>query len=474
MPLLKSRDNVVESPAESNGTTVLAAGSGSASQRNLQNIPLIVGREYKARVQKRGFVIATAIMVVLVIAAAFIPTIIQLISSNSQSKLTVINNVGQVAGQDVIKYLDSRLNVSYDSTGNPKPLAANAKPEFDLKSAPSSDLINLRKQVQDSKLDIVMAINRTSTGDLSFDYYTNGSSGGSNAVRVRSVASELSFLDKLSRLNIPQSQVATLFEQSQFKATSSSEEKNGRTPAETGAAYTIVLAGIILIFSTVQIYGAAVAQGAVEEKSNRVMEIIVNAATPFQLMIGKIVGIGLAGITQMGIMVLFGIGAFLAQGPIKDALLGNATGGTSINITGLSLGLLAVLFIYFVLGFMLYATLYAAVGSLVSRQEDVQNALGPLTFVFMAAYIGSIFALNFPDANWVVVLSYIPFFSPTMMLVRVGFGSLAWWEIPLNILIMLVTIIVMVFLASRVYRAGVLMYGQKPTFGKVLRLMWAR
>jgi ABC-2 type transport system permease protein len=476
MPLLRSREKEPETQNEAPATTVLAAGSGSAASQNARNIPLIISREYKARVQKRGFVIATIFMVVLVIAAAFIPTLIEVLSSNSQTKLTIVNNAGTVAGQDVVRYLENRLNINYDNSGQPIPLAPNKKPNFDIKTAQPDQINDLRKQVQDGKLDVVLVTGRNQTGDLTFDYYSNSSTSGlnTNLIQLRSIASELSFLDKLTKLGVPQSQLGNLFQAPQFKASSSTEEKNGRTPAETGAAYTIALAGIILIFSSIQIYGAAVAQGAVEEKSNRVMEIIVNAATPFQLMIGKIAGIGLAGITQMGIMVVFGLAAFLAQGPIKSALLGNATGGTSIDITGLSLGLLGVVLLYFVLGFLLYASLYAAVGSLVSRMEDVQNALGPLTFVFMAAYIASVFALNLPDAPWVVVLSYVPFFTPTMMLVRLGVGSLAWWEIPLSAVIMVVTVIVMIALASRVYRAGVLMYGQKPSFRKVLSLMLAR
>ncbi len=479
MALLNPKKSEQEKPFQEEATnapsdTIKVAGSGSAAAQNARNIPLIIGREFKAKVQKRSFAIATGILVVLVILAAFVPTIIELLTSNSQTKLVVVSNAGTVAGQDVIKYFDSRLNVNYDQNGNIKPLAAGKKPEFEIKAGQAGELDNLRKQVQDGKLDMVLNINRAANGELSFDYYGSGGPTSPSGIKIRSVATEMSFVDRLGRLNIPQNQLAGLFAQPQFKATSSTEEKSGRTPAETGAAYIIVLAGIILIFSTIQVYGQGVAQGATEEKSNRVMEIIVNAATPFQLMAGKIIGIGLAGIVQLGIMVIVGGAAFLAQGPIKDALLGNSSGGTSIDITGLSLSLLVVMLTYFILGFLLYSTIFAAVGSLVSRTEDLQNALGPLTFIFLAAYLGSIFGLNVPDASWVVVMSHIPFFSPTMMLMRVGMGSVAWWELPLNLVVMVVTIIIMFWLCSRVYRAGVLMYGQKPGFGKLLKLMVSR
>jgi ABC-2 type transport system permease protein len=136
--------------------------------------------------------------------------------------------------------------------------------------------------------------------------------------------------------------------------------------------------------------------------------------------------------------------------------------------------LLGMVVVYFVLGFLFYATLFAAVGSLVSRQEDVQAALAPLTFIFMAGYFVSIFSLNAGDAAWVKVISYIPFFTPTVMLSRLGNSTLSWWEIPLSIVIMLVAIVIFTWLASRIYRAGVLMYGQKPNFGRMIKLAFSK
>lgn len=469
MAFLSKKRKVTEQP-EGPATSVMIASSNHASSQNARNIPLIIAREYKARVQKRSFVIGTIILVVLVIVAAFIPTVIQIISSNSQTKIMVVNSAGQIAGQDAVSYLDTQLNTVIDSSGHVKPVEGGKKKEFEIRAGQTGEVESLRQQVRDGKLDSMLVIRRAASGDLNFEYYSNGSLTGSNSARIQSATSQLNFLDKLGRLGVPQTQLGTLFQAPNLKATSSADEKLGRTPAETGAATLVVTLGIILIFTTILQYGSTVAQGAVEEKSNRVMEIMINAATPFQLMIGKIVGIGLAGVTQVTAMAVAGIAAFLIQDPVKSALLGNATGGTQIDITGLSVGLLGLVVLYFILGFLLYGTLYAAVGSLVSRQEDVQAALAPLTFLFMAGYFVSIFSLGATDALWVKVLSYIPFFTPTIMLTRAGFSELSWWEIPLSVVIMLVSIIIFTFLASRIYRAGVLMYGQKPSIGRLFKL----
>jgi ABC-2 type transport system permease protein len=451
---------------------MITAANHAASQ-NARNIPLIIAREYKARVQKRSFQVGTIILVVLVILAACVPTVIELISSNSQSKIAVVNQASQVGGLDPVSYISTQLNTTLNSSGQLQ-AAPSTKPKYTVQAGQPGDLNNLRQQVRDGKLDALLVINRAASGELSFEYFSNSSPTGTTAAQIQAATTQLNFLDKLGRLGIPQSQLSTLFQSPNLTATSVADEKSGRTPEETGAATLVVTLGVILIFTTILQYGATVAQGAVEEKSNRIMEIMINAATPFQLMIGKIIGIGLAGVTQVAALAVAGIIAFLAQDPLKKALLNNSTGGTQIDITGLSVGLLGLVVLYFILGFLLYGTLYAAVGSLVSRQEDVQTALAPLTFLFMAGYFVSIFSLGATDALWVKILSFVPFFTPTLMLSRAGISELEWWEVPVSIVIMLVAIVIFTWLAGRIYRAGVLMYGQKPNLGRLFKLALSR
>ncbi len=183
----------------------------------------------------------------------------------------------------------------------------------------------------------------------------------------------------------------------------------------------------------VTLYGMGVATGVAEEKGTRIMEILVNATTPFQLMVGKIIGIGAAGVTQMAAFVTVGIIMLLLQNPLKAALLGNSSGAFSLNITGTFITLLILLLVYFILGFLLYATLFAAAGALVKRQDEVQNAVMPITFLSLAGYLVSFVGISNPNATWVKVISYIPFWTPTTMIMRIGAGSVAGWEIALTI-----------------------------------------
>ena len=248
-----------------------------------------------------------------------------------------------------------------------------------------------------------------------------------------------------------------------------------RSTSDQLAGFFIAYAGIILIFTAIQLYGVGVANGVAEEKGSRIMEILINAATPFQLLAGKVLGIGLAGMAQISAVVIAGIAALEIQDPLQKALLGSQhSSGLTINITGVSISILLCVLLYFILGFLLYATLYAALGALVKRQDEVQNAVAPLTTVFMAAYLVSFFGASNPDATWFKVLSFIPFFTPTTMLIRVGTGTAAGWEIAVSAVLMILFIILCTVIAARIYRAAVLMYGQKPGLGQLVKIARTR
>jgi ABC-2 type transport system permease protein len=440
-----------------------------------RNIRLIIGREYNTRVRRKMFVVATLIMVVLIIIASFIPTLITLLSANSQTKLAVIDNTGgPVAGQDASFALSQVLNINTTTAGIPG-ATDPGKQEFKITPEPASRSQELRDQVLKGDLDGLITLSRTAGGDLNFDFYTKGSKDGLATARIQQAFTVLAINDRLARSGLPQNQVSQIFSPPEVKVNSAAQEKaGGQTDEERGASYLLAFALVIVLFMTIYGYGVAVAQGAAEEKSNRVMEIMVSAATPFQLMMGKIIGIGLAGFTQAAALVVAGILAFMAQNPIKEALLGNKTGGIQVDITKVSVTALAYFLIFYILGFVLYASLYAAVGSLVSRQEDVQGALTPLSVLNTAGYMITIFGLQAIDATWVTVLSYIPFFTPMTMFGRLVLGTASWWEGLVSIGIMLVSTIVLTWLSSRVYRAGVLLYGRKPTTAQIFKLMWAK
>jgi ABC-2 type transport system permease protein len=210
----------------------------------------------------------------------------------------------------------------------------------------------------------------------------------------------------------------------------------------------------------------------VEEKSSRVMEVVLNAATPFQLMAGKVLGVGSVAFTQYAAVVLSGGLALMFQDAIASTVLGEGGGATLPE--GLNMGMLLAFAVYGVLGFLLYACLFAAAGSLVSRQEDVNTAVMPLTLLSGAGYMIAVYAsTGMLDirAGWIVLLSLVPFLGPFMMLSRISDGAVQPWEIVVSVALLLAVLGAALWLAARIYRAGVLLYGQRPGVLAVWRMV---
>jgi ABC-2 type transport system permease protein len=229
----------------------------------------------------------------------------------------------------------------------------------------------------------------------------------------------------------------------------------------------------VLIFMIIIMYGTWIAMSVVEEKSSRVMEVVLNAATPFQLLTGKVFGVGAVALTQYGAVVLTGIVAILSQGAVASVVLGEAGTATALP-EGLTLELLVMFGVYGVLGFLAYASLYAAAGSLVSRQEDVNTVILPMTLVSTGGYLIGIYAATgILDirAGWIVALSQVPLVSPFMMLGRIATDVAEPWEIVVSVALLAVFIAGALWLAARIYAAGVLLYGQRPGLRTILRLI---
>lgn len=449
----------------------------TSDQNALRNIGLIVGYEYKKRLTQRSFIITTIIILILIVLGSFVPTVIQYITatSNNQAKLTVVNNAGPIAGMSddqLLSYIEKALNGTTNQASSSN-TAGHA--HFAIQMAPASDIASLKNAVKNGSIGILLVLDRAPNQDVSFTYYTNSNPiNDSNVSQIQGLASQLSVLDRSAHLGLNPGQTASLFAPSPFATNYVGQSQANRSLTDIVAGYILAYAGVILIFMSVYLYGYWVATGVAEEKGSRIMEILVNAATPFQLMAGKILGIGAAGLTQMASFVVVGIGAFLLQNPIKTALLGNISGGFNLNITGGLITMLLLLLVYFVLGFLLYASIFAAVGALVKRQEEVQNAIQLPMWLIMIGYFVSFFGISSPDATWVRVISYIPFWTPTTMLMRVGMGSVAWWEIGITVMLMLLAIFICTAISARIYRFGVLMYGQKPGLGKLIKLVGSR
>src|SRR5260370_2920351 len=334
---------------------------GAATQHTWRNIGLIVGREYKNRVTQRSFIISTIIILLLVVIGAFVPTIIQYFTSTSnvQTKIVVVDNAGPIAGLDgdaLARYIGTALNGTAGT--NAPGQNTSGKPPFAITVQTSNALGSLQEQVKNGSLNILLVLDRSTNQDLHLTYYTNANTTkDTNLSKVQVLAQQLNFLDAAHRLGLTPTQTSRLFAQPGFTVVNTGQGQNNRPVSEIAAGYIIAIAGNILIYIAVLLYGMGVALGVAEEKGSRIMEILVSAATPFQLMAGKIIGISAACLTQMACVVAVGIGALLLQSPLQAALFGASNGGLTLNVTSISITLLLLLLVYFILGFLLYAAM---------------------------------------------------------------------------------------------------------------------
>ncbi|RED64742.1 ABC transporter permease [Cohnella lupini] len=243
--------------------------------------------------------------------------------------------------------------------------------------------------------------------------------------------------------------------------------EQGKTEEEQGMAIALTYVMIILLFMAVMISGQLIATEITAEKSSRVMEIIVTSVSPLKQMWGKILGTFIVAMVQLIIL----IGALVANLMLPHNSESLDQLGIDLSVLDMSLVVYAVLF--YLAGFFLYATLFAAIGSIVSRTEDLGQALLPVTMLTLVGFYIALFGLTHPDHILILVCQYIPFFSPFLMFLRIGLAEPAWWEIVLSIGILLASILGIGWLSAKIYRVGVLMYGKRPSVKEIAKAMRA-
>ena len=408
----------------------------------------IAVREYVQRVRNRTFAVVTVLLALVGIGFALLPIGIRLISGDSTTSVAVYSPDGAL-----------RSSVSADLTAILTAGADGTKWKVSAVDDPDAAGAEVRSGARDG----LLSVTRGSDGELSFDALTGAGPRDQGLFAVRQAATQLSIGDRLQRAGVDPSQTGSIFAPVPFKVTPL--DPNAVNPEEMGApSFVLAIVLVILTLMVVVTYGQWVANGVAEEKSSRVMELLITAATPRQLLAGKVLGNGAAGLTQYVVILAAAGAGLLLQGFVAERLLGDA--GSSLE--GVNLSVLLPFGIFFVSGFLLYSTLYAALGSMASRQEDVQQVTGPMIMIGMVGYLAAFIGMNTPEAAWVRLLSLVPFFSPYLLPVRVLLSTVAPWEWLVAGGLMVVFLLGALWVAARIYAAGVLLYGQRAS----LRAAW--
>ncbi len=253
----------------------------------------------------------------------------------------------------------------------------------------------------------------------------------------------------------------------------------------SSAGYAIV-GGIMgfLIYLTMLIYGSVVMQGVIQEKTNRVVEIIISSVRPFELLMGKVLGIGAMGLVQMSFWSILIAGGTIFSGTIVSFFVDSASlnlpdtasqaevlDAVGLNVPDLGPEVFIFFVIYFLLGYLLFATLFAGIGSAVEQQQDAQSLMIPVMMPIIVSIIFLQAVIEAPNSTLSLALSLIPFTSPIPMVVRIAMIDVPWWQIGLSLSLLAGTFVGAVWVSSRIYRVGILSYGKKPSLKEIIKWM---
>ena len=320
------------------------------------------------------------------------------------------------------------------------------------------------KLVKDGELTGLLVIFNDEKDLPAGTYYSNTISDEWKHTQLLQALSSVKSTIVTQQYNLTSEQMAQIYEPASFEAVAI--EENAKTAEELNQARGLVYVLLFVIYFAVIMYASMIATEVAGEKTSRVMEILISSVSPVQQMFGKILGIALVSLTQM--LLFLGVGYYSIKNNLSDMQDGffSVFGFGSTSVTTI---IYAVVFT--LLGYFLYATLAAFLGSLVSRVEDVQTMITPMTMLVVVGFMIAVFGLNNPDTGFITATSFIPFFSPMIMFLRIGMIEVPLWEIATSIALLVATIAALAVFGAKVYRGGVLLYGKGSSFKNIMKAL---
>jgi ABC-2 type transport system permease protein len=444
-----------------------------AMSLELANVSAVARREYLSRARTRTFRITTVVLVIAALGLALAPILIRWVGKGSGPARIEVSLGDSAPKVDVVGQLSALLNAQSGSDS----LATGGTPDYSVTA--TTDIAGARSRV-DSGQDVgLLIVTRsaadaaTGAGDLTFTFVTKAQAVDRISALMKVAATSACQSDRLARAGITPIDQAKLFAPAAYASElPTGGPITGGNVEDFMNRFAMGFVLSIVLFMAIILYGQWVAYSVAEEKSSRVMEVILGAASPFELLAGKVIGVGGLAVTQYAIIFVPALVILLFQDQIAGLVLNEPAAAASLP-PGLSIELLVTFGVLFVLGFGLYSVLYAGASALVSRTEDINNIVAPLTMVSTAGYLVAVWSstgLFPPDSPLVAVMSYIPFFSPYLILARMGNGSMGPLEVVVAILILAASVPIALWFAARLYAAGVLMYGQRPSLRLFVRV----
>ncbi len=430
----------------------------------MNKIGLIVEREFTERVRKKSFIITTLLTPLFMIAMMVAPGFMMMKGGSSTKNVMVIDNT---TDQFVGKQLTSGKTVEFKLLGEGTTVG-QARTQYSNADIAYGILV-IGSDVLDNPQNIQFILNDASSMSVE-ENIQNQIQGILRTERLSRY--DIENIDQiLADANIRVNGLQTLKNNGQ-------EDESGMEETSTVASWAMGLILGMLLYFILIVYGQQVLQSVIDEKQTRVLDVMVTSCTPFELMMGKILGIALVAALQIVIWAVLVIGASAFVMPMimgnsgMDAMTATASAASDPEVVGImskltNVGYLAGLFLelllYIVGGFLFYASMYAAIGSAVDTPQDAAQFNGIIMMPVIVAIIVMMNVMNDPNSDMVFWCSMIPFTSPIVMMARIPFG-IPTWQVIVSLVVLYISFLLMTWLAGRIFRVGVFMHGKKPTW----------
>ena len=417
----------------------------------MKNIILIAKREFFTQVKKKSFIILTLLTPLLIIVFGGVVSLM-FQANETQMQISVIDKSGLF--KDKLKS-DQNIRYVFSSEETEKSL---------IKALETTEEMNA-----------VMIIPKKEIHELenSIEILTNKNLSNEARRNIAGNISEIIKAEKINALGISTAQIEDLNKGVNLHVVNILEKEKKQDSFLVGVKSGLSIFLMYCVFTFIMMYGIRVMRSVLEEKNNRVVEILISSVKPFELMMGKILGVTGVALVQFGVWVVMIFASVMTLG---SSNVGMVSGVAEVQmvlsaLSQINYGLILFVFvIYFLLGYLFYSAMYAAIGSAVDNETETQQFTLFAILPMMLGFYGSITIMNNPDGPMSFWLSMIPFTSPIAMLARIPF-DVPVWELVLSIVILLVSTLGMVFIASKIYRVGILMYGNKVTLKELWKWM---
>ena len=420
----------------------------------MRKILLIIKREYLTRVRTKGFIIGTVIVPLIGLGSVLLVVFLVGHTATQSLRIVIVDESGQLAPA-IVQGLDGKL--------------ADGQPQFTVEetvSRPASlDTLqqDLRARINSEKLDAYLLIPQDL--DQSFELHMRNPDNFSLIGPLSKAVDQTVISSRLDRRGVHLNDIQTVLKGTDLKLLKVSEAGES---VEKGQGIAIAISLVVLLYTALLMYGIITMRSVIEEKTTRTMEVLISSVRPFELLAGKILGVAAVAFTQFAIWMtstalLFSFGILASLGMTRNSPLA----GVHVPIS-----LVIYACVFFLGGYFLYASMFAAIGSACSNEQDAQQlqwlAMAPLVFCMIIYGV----ILNDPASHTAVILSEIPFFAPVLMSLRISLQTPPAWQIALSLALLVLTTVAVMYASAKIYRVGVLMYGKRPSLVELVR--WLR